>query len=164
MPTGLVNLGTLDLSGNLLTNLTLPNDLEQLTELNLYGNKLRTLQLPGGLDKLSILNLDANPFYGIGLPAGYPLLYQTVVNFQNNGVGVTLFPISKSPRLVDGHFTFDAYGNSGTVVIQRSTDWRTWQDVGSVVIPWPNYPGVTFSDTNGPPPDKAIYRLKVPLK
>jgi hypothetical protein len=110
------------------------------------------------------LTLDSNPLNSVAVPAGNPLLGQVFLTLRTQGVSVLLIPSAKSPRRFNGDFAFDVCGDLGNVVIQRSTDLKTWQNVGTVIITWPNYPGVPFTDTNGPSTGGAFYRLVLPLK
>ena len=165
LPAGLLNLTSLNLSYNLLTNLALGGDLSQLSELYVNENQLSTLIVPSGVDNLQLLNFDPNPLTSVVVPAGNPLLGQVFLALRNHNVHLLLNPSAKSARrLADGSFAFEVYGDVGTVVVQRSTELKTWQEVGVVAITWPNYPGFTFIDTNSPPLEKAFYRLKLPLK
>src|SRR5262245_11513552 len=54
------NLTSLNLSGNLLTDVSLPSELINLNVLDLGTNQLSTLSFPGGLTGLTYLNLGHN--------------------------------------------------------------------------------------------------------
>jgi Leucine-rich repeat (LRR) protein len=153
-----------DLSYNSLTNITLPNDLVNLIELDVNNNQLSRLSLPAGMGNVQVISVVENPLTFVALPAGNPLLGQFFLALRSYNTPLLLSPSAKSPRrLADGHFAFDVYADIGNVVVQRSTDLTAWEDIGSVSVTWPNYPGVTFADTNSPA-DRAMYRLKLPLK
>jgi hypothetical protein len=68
VPSGLTNLESLDLPGNLLTNLVLPSDLHRLETLDIGGNALTGLILPSGLTSLTGLFLVANQLTILSLP------------------------------------------------------------------------------------------------
>jgi len=74
-------------------------------------------------------------------------------------LAVTLFPVARSPRLLGGDFAFDVFAHGGSLAVLRSIDLTNWTNIGSVTITTPNYPGVTFTDTNSPPRAGAFYRL-----
>jgi formylglycine-generating enzyme required for sulfatase activity len=71
---GLTNLTLLDLSGNQLTNATLPPGQAQLTQLELYANQLRNLSLPADMTNLAGLDVFDNQLTNLTLPAGLKML------------------------------------------------------------------------------------------
>ncbi len=103
------------LTGNQLTNLTLPPDLTQLAELDLAGNPLTTLVLSEPLaattnltGTLDLLRIKVFVFT-------YPLTVQLI-----------------SPRLTgDGAFKFAVIGPPGVYVVEGSVDLVNWSDLGA---------------------------------
>ncbi len=68
-PPTLTNLVSLDLSGNSLTNVSLPGGTTSLFSLVIEGNPLTQLTLPADLTGLEELVLDGNQLAGFSLPA-----------------------------------------------------------------------------------------------
>jgi formylglycine-generating enzyme required for sulfatase activity len=68
LPT-LTSLVSLDLSGNLLTNVSLPDDMTNLFSLVMSGNPLAEIRLPAGLTRLEELVLQNNQLNSLDLPS-----------------------------------------------------------------------------------------------
>jgi hypothetical protein len=105
------NLTSLDLSGNQLTSLTLPNDLSRLTRLDVTGNPLVYLGVPESLrDRLELL--------------GFPV--DLVVYIPELRIGPAIV-------LSDGRVLLQLSGANGQCVrVQRSAnliDWEDWRTV-----------------------------------
>jgi hypothetical protein len=183
MPTNLNNLIYLDLYDNLLTSLTLPPGLSRLEELNLGANRLNdfsflagltrlttlslsesqltSLTLPPSLTSLADLELYSNPLDSISIPAGLPYLFPTYTELKDAGVRVTLFPVLRSSnRMESGEFAFEIFADIGAFTVLRSTDLKTWTEIGSITVVAPNYPGTSFTDTTARDQSKAFYQLR----
>ena len=75
---------TLNLSGNDLTSLVLPEDLTNLRELHLTDNNLTSLTLPEGLTSLTTLNLERNyRLTRLTLPEGLTRLTTLDLSYNN---------------------------------------------------------------------------------
>jgi Leucine-rich repeat (LRR) protein len=70
LPDGLSGLTFLDLSCNELQLLTLPADLASLTTLAAINNDLVSVNIPEGVDALEMIYLSGNRLTGLALPAG----------------------------------------------------------------------------------------------
>jgi internalin A len=161
LPAGLTNLTALSLYNNHLTNLTLPADLSSLTYLDLTGNRLTNLTLPAGLSSLTYVYLSGNPLASIALPAGILVLDPSYAYLKGTGVDVTLFPVLKSSRLRESiGFTFELFADVGTFTVIRSTNLKSWDEVGSILVTTPNYPGTLFTDATAPDKDKGFYQVR----
>ena len=79
---GLLNLTYLNLAGNQLTSLTLPKGLTSLERLHLEQNKLTSLTLPKGLMNLEEMGLSLNQLTSLTLPEGLSSL--TYLGLPNN--------------------------------------------------------------------------------
>jgi hypothetical protein len=82
VPAGLTNLGSLLLSGNLLTNLVLPSDLSRLQTIDVGGNALTSLNLPPGLTHLTGLFMIVNQLTTLTLPPD--MINLTSLSFLQN--------------------------------------------------------------------------------
>jgi len=65
-----LNLCCLELGGNQLTNVSLPDQMPSLTHLDISRNLLEEIFLPPGLGNLTYLDLSYNALTDINLPAG----------------------------------------------------------------------------------------------
>jgi hypothetical protein len=74
LPADLTKLAFLDLTGNEVTNVTVPDSLNALTNLDLAINRLSSFTLPGGLTNLTSLDLFENALSSFTLPAGLTAL------------------------------------------------------------------------------------------
>ena len=70
LPGGMTKLFSLLIEGNPLTQITLPADLLQLEELVLNGNQLTSFNLPANLSGLGVLDLGFNVLTNVSLPGG----------------------------------------------------------------------------------------------
>src|SRR5262249_21296524 len=115
LPAGLSNLTALYLTGNQLTNFTVPADALQLSTLLLDSNPLMTFVLP---EPLAATNL------------------ASAVDFlRNRGVSVFTYPLMArlvQPKAPAGAFEFRIVGPPGTYSVLGSTNVAAWDVLGTV--------------------------------
>jgi Leucine-rich repeat (LRR) protein len=151
----------LDLSANALTRLVLPPGLSGLKRLDAAYNLLSDLELPPGLDNLVEVRLAGNPLRTLTLPAGNPKLWTVLGQLRDTGVQLHLLPLLKGVKASPtGVFAFDVYADAGSFKVWRSTDSRTWAEVGAITIEEANQPGRTFTDSEAGNGKHAIYVIK----
>ena len=59
-----------------------------------------------------------------------------------------------------GEFAFEIFADVGSFTVLRSTDLKTWTEVGSITVMAPNYPGTSFTDTIARDQSRAFYQLR----
>jgi len=117
VPSGLTNLQSLFLPGNLLTNLALPSDLNHLDSLNVGGNALTSLNLPRGLIRLTGLFVQANQLTSLTLPPDMTNL--TALSFLSNPLTTLVLsqPLAASTNLNVNFTTLAGLRTQGINVI-----------------------------------------------
>ena len=137
---GFSNLVTVNLDGNLLTNVTLPPDMTSLMNLFVDGNPLTTLVL----SELEATNLTL-----------------TVTALENRGVPVFRYPLEIKllrPRPLVGAFQFGVTGPPGAYTVLASADLAVWNPVGFAS----NLVGsVSFVDETAPFVSRRFYRAQM---
>jgi hypothetical protein len=142
LPSGLTHLTGLFLTGNLLTNITLPPDMTQVRDLGFLGNPLTSLVLSETLAATTNLTDEITFLEGEGIPIfTYPLTVELVRVRQ---------PI--------GAFQFGITGPPGAYGVLASSDLKTWSELGFTT----NRVGaIVFTDVTAHLSPRKFYRARL---
>jgi hypothetical protein len=138
----------------------LPAGLTNLLSLDLRGNPLGTVELPEGLDSLQRLSLSTNSLKRLILPAGYLNIFPTIFDLRGRGLPVTLLPIAKTPfRTKGGDWAMRIFGDTGNATVLCSTNLTDWTEVGSFKI-IANQIGAYFTNSGSQSLERAFYKVR----